>query len=140
MTCGKTNTLLEMIIISNTFGHFVVDLIYMQYKGFLDRGNLIHHTLGLTVYFLHVVSPNHGNFLAYIMFPGEWSNVAMHFREIFKHIGMRYTKTYLAVEKFYFFSYMFGRLVVYGYALIFCLFGCSEIWLILKISFPLHML
>lgn len=34
---------------------------------------------------------------------------------------------------------MFGRLVVYSYAAVFCLW-CPETYLILKISFPAHML
>jgi hypothetical protein len=138
MTCGKTNSILEMVIMSNTFGHFIIDLVYMQYKGFLDMGNLIHHSFGLGTYFLFLVTPNHGNFLAFIMWPGEWSNVAMHYREILKKIGWRYTTTYYLNEKYYFLSYIFGRTVVYGYGLVFHMYNCSEIWLCLKIIFPLH--
>jgi hypothetical protein len=84
MTCGKPNSLLELVIMSNTFGHFIMDLVYMQYKGFLDMGNLIHHSFGLLTFFLFLTSPTHGFFLAYIMWPGEWSNVSMHAREILK--------------------------------------------------------
>lgn len=91
MTCGKPNTILEMVIVANTFGHFMMDLAYMQYKGFLDNGNLIHHILGLSTYWMCVGTPNHGNFLSYIMLPGEFSNVPMHLREIYKLVGWRYT-------------------------------------------------
>lgn len=140
MTCGKPNTALEIIIVTNTFGHFTMDLLYMKYKGFLDMGNLIHHCLGLSTYWLPVFTPTHGYLMSYIMWPGEWSNVAMHFREIFKMVGLRYTKTFYLNEKYYFYSYIFGRTVVYGYVYFNDFFTCSPIWTLFKIVYPLHML
>lgn len=48
---GKKNTILELIILSNTAGYLLLDAVFMYTEGFLDMGNLIHHCFGLSSYY-----------------------------------------------------------------------------------------
>lgn len=48
--CGKKNSLYETILFANMSAHFIWDTIFMQYKGFLDFGNFLHHFMGTISY------------------------------------------------------------------------------------------
>lgn len=50
-TCSKKISDLELVMLANTAGHFIWDVIYMKYHGFLDMGNLIHHIMGIVTYY-----------------------------------------------------------------------------------------
>jgi hypothetical protein len=51
VTCGRRNSDLELVILSNTGAYFVMDIAFMKWEGFLDTGNLIHHIFGILGYY-----------------------------------------------------------------------------------------
>lgn len=51
-TCSKKIDTIELIMIASTAAHFTWDLIYMKYHGILEMGNLIHHTMGISSYYM----------------------------------------------------------------------------------------
>jgi hypothetical protein len=49
-TCGKANTKYEVFVLCNTAGHFIADLLFMKLNGFLDIGNILHHSMAIVSY------------------------------------------------------------------------------------------
>jgi hypothetical protein len=111
-TCGKENSVLEVIIGANTSGHLAADFIFMLLNGFLDVGNLIHHIVVGTAYSIPCWSAVNGNLLGFMILPGEASNVQMNLREVIRKIGWRFTKTYYHIEFQYLALYIIARAIV----------------------------
>jgi hypothetical protein len=111
LSCSKKITDLELIMLVNTTGHFIWDVAFMKYNGFLDMGNLIHHMMGIITYFLTLYQQHNHNLLVLNILPAEFSNVNMHLREIYKRIGWRYTWAYYFNEYQYCFTYIVCRLI-----------------------------
>jgi len=83
---------------ANTWGFFLADMSFMIINGFLDMGNFIHHTLGLITYAHSFYIQRDSTYLAAMILPAEISNIQMNMREVYRKIGMRYTKTYFHNE------------------------------------------
>ena len=88
-----------------------MDTVFMWTEGFLDMGNLIHHFIGVLVYYSIAYLQHDYTFMAIHLLPGELSNVAMNTREILKRMGMRYTKAYYLNDFAYYFEYLACRTV-----------------------------
>jgi len=98
IACGHKNTKGETLLLCNTAAFLVSDLIYMTVNRFLDVGNLLHHMLGIVAYSFSFSAQRDACYLAFHLFPGEVSNIQMNMREVFRKIGMRYTKLYFHNE------------------------------------------
>ena len=98
LTCGHKNTYPETLVLCNTAAFLISDLIYMTMNRFLDVGNLLHHMLGIVAYSFSFTAQTDACYLAFHVFPGEVSNIQMNMREVFRKIGLRYTKLYFNNE------------------------------------------
>ncbi|CDW79738.1 transmembrane protein 56 [Stylonychia lemnae] len=129
-TCGKSNTYFETVMLANTFTFLASDLLFMLINGFLDIGNLIHHMLGLTSYSYSLYLQRDALYICLNLLPAEISNIQMNTREIFRKIGMRYTKTYFHNEFQYLIIYLLAR-VFWIPSILYPIFTCdSSNWII----------
>jgi hypothetical protein len=99
--CGQTNTPFEALIIANSGGYFLYDLLAMAYFGLLDKGMLLHHTMCVVGTIIALIEGISANYIVAALFVAEISNPAMHFRMVTKHLGRRYTKAYEISELTY---------------------------------------
>jgi len=97
-TCSKKISNLELAMLSNTAAHFIWDMAFMKYHGFLDTGNLIHHVMGIVTYYFTAFQQYNHNLMCLNILPAEMSNINMHLREVYKRIGWRYTWAYYINE------------------------------------------
>jgi hypothetical protein len=135
--CGKQNTIYETILFANMSAHFIWDTVYMQYQGFLDFGNFLHHVMGVLVYGTAVVW-QHNLYLGMLHFvPGESTNVAMHLREFIKRFGMRCTWAYYTNEYYYCGAYMICRGIFIPCVYYFW-YTCESSGPLYLIFFPIH--
>jgi hypothetical protein len=137
--CGKKNSLYETILFCNMCAHFIWDSLFMKYKGFLDFGNFLHHFMGTIVYgsgiyFQHNLYLNMMHIVA-----GDATNAAMHFREILKRFGLRYSLSYYTNEYYYSYTYMFCRGVVIP-ALFYFYWSCDSTGPFFMCFYPPHVL
>ena len=100
----------ELFMLSHTGVWLFMDTVFMYTAGFLDMGNLLHHTFGFTVYFSIAYYQHDYTPLAIHLLPGELSNLQMNGREILKRMGLRYTKAYYLNEFAYCLTYLFCRI------------------------------
>jgi hypothetical protein len=136
-TCSKKIDTMELIMVASTGAHFTWDLIYMKYHGILEIGNLIHHTMGISSYYLTFYQQMNANLLVLNLFPAEFTNFNMHFREVLKRIGWRYTWTYYANEYLYSYLYIICR-VFWIPAIYYWMVTCDTTNPIVLILYPLH--
>jgi hypothetical protein len=111
-SCGKVNSDFEIIIFSSVSGHFVADMLFMWYHGFLDFGNFLHHFMGIFVYVQLFYFQHNFNQLVLHLLAAEITNVNMHIREVYRRMGWRYTWLYYVNEYQYSFMYMTIRALV----------------------------
>jgi hypothetical protein len=136
-TCSKRINDLELIMLANTSAHFIWDVCFMKYNGFLDTGNLIHHVMGISTYFVTAFQQHNFNLLALNLLPAEFSNVSMHLREIYKRIGWRYTWAYYFNEYQYCFTYIVCR-SLWIPACYYWMYSCDTLNPVVLIIYPLH--
>jgi hypothetical protein len=132
-TCGSLNTEYEKKMIQNTVGYFIYDFSAMAYYGLLDQAMTYHHWLciiGMTVPLTYGQS---ANFIVQGMFISEVSNAYMHFRIILKQHGLRYTKSYEAMEILFMVLYFIGRLVI-GTGVVWNTISCQNNYTIVKLA------
>jgi hypothetical protein len=138
-SCSKRNTTLEIVTFCNVAAHFIWDCIFMKWYGFLDFGNLMHHVFGIITYYFTLYQQFNMNFMMLHLLPGEFTNVSMHLREVFKRLGLRYTWLFYANEYFYCTVYMICRSFwipsVYYYV-----YPCETSNPAIFIIYPLHCL
>ena len=140
LSCGKQNSYFETGMVANTAAFLLTDLIYMLAKGFLDPGNLIHHMLGIVSYsHTFFFTQRDANFLCFHLLPGEATNVQMNVREIFRKIGMRFTKTYFYNEFNYLGMYLVCRMLWIP-SIYYFIFNCPSCGIVLSILYPIHCL
>lgn len=137
MTCGKSITNLELAMNVNTMAHFIWDVVFMKYYGFLDMGNLIHHLMGISTYLFTIYGQHNHNLLCLNILPAEFSNVNMHLREIYKRLGMRYTWAYYVNEYQYCFTYIVCR-SIWIPACFYWIYTCDTTNPVVMIIYPLH--
>eukprot|EP00347_Sterkiella_histriomuscorum_P019634 403340875 len=138
-TCGKQNTYTETFVVAHTGAFLLADFIYMLVNGFLDIGNLVHHMLGIVSYSYAFYTQKDLCYLAFHLFPGEISNIQMNLREIFRKIGMRYTKTYFHNEFQYLTIYLLARMFWIP-SIFYFIFTCPDAGIVIKILYPIHCL
>lgn len=136
-TCSKKIDDYELIMLVNTSGHFIWDVIFMKYHGFLDTGNLIHHLMGITTYYFGAYAQYNHNLIALNILPAELTNVNMHLREVFKRIGWRYTWAYYWNEYQYCFLYIICR-SIWIPACYYWMYICDTINPAVLIIYPMH--
>lgn len=134
---SRKNTVYELIMISNTAGYLLLDTVFMWTEGFLDMGNLIHHFFGVSVYYSIAYFQHDYTFMAIHLLPGEFSNVAMHGREIFKRMGMRYTKLYYLNDYLYYFEYLTCR-TLWIPSIYYLIFNCPTSNPVSLVIYPMH--
>jgi hypothetical protein len=139
LTCGKKNTYLEVGIMCNTHAFLLADLIYMTTKGFLDVGNLLHHMLGIVAYSSVFASQRDACYFAFHLLPGEISNIQMNMREVFRKIGLRYTKLYFNNEFQYLVIYLIARMLWIP-SIYYFIFTCPSCGLVPQVLYPIHCL
>jgi len=137
LTCSKRISDLELLMLVNTSAHFIWDLAFMTYNGFLDTGNLIHHTMGIVTYAFTIYQQHNFNVLVAHLLPGEFSNVNMNLREVYKRIGWRYTWAYYSNEYVYCFTYIVCR-TIWIPAVYYWMYTCDTTNPAVLIIFPLH--
>ena len=82
--CGRQNTTFEVVMFSNVVSHFVMDAIFMQWHGFLDFGNLLHHFMGTLVYGTAVIHGYNVYLCVLHILPGDATNASMHLRDLLR--------------------------------------------------------
>ena len=137
LTCSKRISDLELVMNVNTIGHFIWDCAFMNYNGFLDTGNLIHHIMGIVSYAFTLYSRHNHNLLVLNILPAEFSNVNMHLREIYKRIGWRYTWAYYFNEYQYCLTYIVCR-SIWIPAAYYWMYTCDTMNPAVLLLYPLH--
>jgi len=134
---GRRNSVLELIMLSNTLAYLTLDTVFMKYENFLDTGNLIHHFFGVSVYSSLAYLGHDYTFMAIHLLPGELSNVAMHMREIIKRCGLRYTKIYYLNDYTYYIEYLVCR-TVWIPSIYYLIFNAPTSGPVILIIYPMH--
>lgn len=134
---GRKNSIFELVMLSNTAGYLLMDAVFMYTEGFLDMGNLIHHIFGLSSYWAMAYMQHDYTFMALHLLPGEFSNVAMHGREIIKRMGMRYTKTYYVNDYTYYIEYLLCRLFWIP-SIYYFIYNCPTMNPVTLVIYPMH--
>eukprot|EP00347_Sterkiella_histriomuscorum_P012853 403366974 len=132
-------TTYEMVMLANTSSYLVMDGLFMWFENFLDTGNLIHHVFGIVAYYSIAYCGYDYTFQAMHLLPAEFSNVAMHMREVFKRMGMRYTKWYYLNDFAYYIEYFICR----GFwipSVFYFIFSCPTSNPVSLIIYPLHVI
>lgn len=137
LTCGKENTRLETLIMCNTSAFLLADLIFMIVNGFLDVGNLLHHMLGICGYSAVFLSQRDASYFAFHILPGEISNIQMNMREVFRKIGLRYTKLYFHNEFQYLVIYLIARMFWIP-SIYYFMFTCPSAGSVISVLYPIH--
>ncbi|CDW77989.1 transmembrane protein 56 [Stylonychia lemnae] len=137
--CSKKNSDLELIMLSHTFGYLLLDWVFMWHKGFLDNGNLLHHFMGVGVFVFSAYLQHNFAFHAMQLLPGEFSNVAMHGREIIKRMGLRYSKIYYLNDYTYYIEYLVCR-IFWIPTIYYFIYSCQTANPAQLIFFPFHIL
>mgnify|MGYP001567766370 CR=1 FL=1 len=125
LTCGETNTSLEIFLVSNSCGYFLYDFIAMAYFKLLDKAMCFHHFICITGMWIALASGISGNYISAGIFISEVSNPFMHARIILKHFELRYTKAYEFSEICYIILFIFGRIII-GTGVVLRTITCSE--------------
>jgi len=112
----------------------------MWHKGFLDAGNFYHHALGVIAYILTGYYQHNYNALSFHLLAAEFSNAAMHGREIIRRMGMRYTKTYYLNDYCYYSEYFLCRFFWIPSIYFFSIYPCATMHPIQTyILYPIHL-
>ena len=135
--CSRKTTVFELIMLSNTGGYLLMDTVFMYTEGFLDMGNLIHHFFGVSGYYSIAFCQHNYTYMAIHLLPGEFSNVAMHGREILKRMGMRYTKLYYLNDYTYYLEYL-GCRTLWIPSIYYLIFNCPTSNPVHLIIYPMH--
>ena len=136
-SCSKRNTRLEIFTFCNLAAHFIWDLTFMWWHGFLDMGNFMHHAFGITIYYTTLFQQYNFNFTMMHLLPGEFTNVSMHIREVFKRLGYRYTWLYYFNEYFYCFFYTTCRTIWIPWVYLY-IFPCESANPVIWVFYPCH--
>lgn len=139
LTCGKENTYFETFLMAQTSAFLLADFIYMLVNKFLDVGNLAHHMMGIVAYSAVFSGQQDACYFAFHILPGEISNVHMNLREVFRKIGMRYTKTYFHNEFQYLIIYLIARMLWIP-SIYYFIITCPTTGLVVSIIYPIHCL
>merc|ERR1719263_545337 len=118
-SCGDANTQYDKNMIYCAVGYFLYDFFAMAYYGLLDWTMTIHHWICIIGMSYPLTYGMSANYVVMGMFVAECSNPAMHIRQILRHYGLRYTKSYESMEITFLLLYVFGRI----------LNGTSLVWL-----------
>lgn len=136
-SCSKKISDLELLMLVNTSAHFIWDVAFMKFHGFLDMGNLIHHIMGIVTYYMTAYQQYNHNLLCLNILPAEFSNVNMHLREIYKRLGLRYSWAYYFNEYQYCFTYIVCR-SIWIPAAYYWMITCDTTNPSVLIIYPLH--
>jgi len=131
-TCGDGTTQLEYLILANSGGYFLYDMISMGYFHLLDLDMTIHHSLCIAGICVVLNGGHDAGFVVAGLFVAEVSNPAMHMRVMLRDIGKRYTKAYEVAEYIYFVMFFFGR-VIMGHPTVWNTVTCQSMHWLAKI-------
>lgn len=123
--CGDLTTAAHYLILVNSGGYFIYDVLGMYLFGLLELDMLIHHSLCIGGILAVVLS---GHDLCHVvagLFVAEVSNPAMHMRVMLRNIGKRYTLAYEYAEYTYFVMFFFGRIVM-GHPVVYATVTCES--------------
>ena len=107
---NNANTHYESWVTSISLSYFIHDMVMMIILGLLDGAMTIHHGVCIFGYAYMIYVGYGGPVEVTGMWFAELSNPAMHGRIITKHLGLRYTNLYDAMEYIYISLYMYSRL------------------------------
>ena len=138
-TCSKRISDFELAMLANTAAHFVWDMAFMKYHGFLNLNDVSHHVMCLLCYYFTCFYGTNHNLLALNILPAELTNVSMHLREIYKRVGWRFTWAYYLNEYQYCTSYIFCR-ALWIPAVYYWINSCDTINVAVMVIYPLHCL
>lgn len=127
----------ELLMLSHTGMWLFMDTVFMYTQGFLDIGNLLHHTIGFSAYFAIAYFQYDYTFMAIHLLPGELSNLQMNGREILKRMGLRYTKLYYYNEFGYGLTYLFCR-IFWIPSIFYLIYSCPTMNPITTFTYVLH--
>mmetsp|Transcript_32947 Transcript_32947/g.50382 ORF Transcript_32947/g.50382 Transcript_32947/m.50382 type:complete len:174 (-) Transcript_32947:55-576(-) len=88
------------------------DFLAMAYFGLLDGAMVLHHSICIFGFTASLVTGLGANFTIMGLYVTEVSNTFMHMRVILKHYGLRYTKSYEAMEISFILLYIYGRILL----------------------------
>lgn len=131
-SCGEANTNLEYLILANSGGYFLYDVLGMWWFGLLEFDMGIHHALCIGGIIVVLLGGHNSSNVVAGLFVAEVSNPAMHVRVMLRNIGKRYTKAYEAAEYTYFVMYIFGRVLI-GHPVVWKTVTCESMNLLAKI-------
>jgi TLC domain len=139
-TCGKKISDLELIILINTWGFHLFDMLFMQYHGTLDMGNFLHHFMGTIVYAFVFYQQHNFNAYAIHLILAEITTTSMHVRDILRAIGWRYTLTFYINDYYYGYGYILFRFFLMPLPYFFMYYGCRTSNPALLVLYPAHVL
>ena len=90
-------------------GYFIYDLIVMGVHGLLDITMLGHHSVAIVGMTMCLTNETTANIIVMAIFVAESSNPPIHLRNILKHYGLRYTKSYEVLEISFLLIYVLNR-------------------------------
>jgi len=114
-------------------GYFFYDFMAMGYYGLLDWTMTVHHWCCIVGLAAALMQDTGANFAVMGMFVAEVSNPTMQLRTMLKHYGLRYTKSYEAMEISFLLMYVFGR-YLNGTSLTWALCRCQSNSLPIKLA------
>jgi len=110
--CSDITTQASYLILANSGGYFLYDLLGMYVFGLLDLDMTIHHSLCISGIAVVLLDGHDACHVVAGLFVAEVSNPAMHLRKMLRNIGKRYTFAYEVAEYSYFVMFFFGRVVM----------------------------
>ena len=123
---------MQYMILVNSGGYFLYDVIGMWWFGLLEIDMAIHHSLCIAGIVVVLIEGHDAVHVVAGLFVAEVSNPAMHVRVMLRNLGKRYTKAYEVAEYTYFVMFFFGRIVI-GHPVVWNTVTCGSMNLLAKI-------
>ena len=111
------------MILANSGGYFLYDVVGMYCFGLLEKDMTIHHGLCIGGIISVLLSGHDACLVVAGLFTAEVSNPPMHVRVMLRNLGKRYTYAYEVAEYCYFMLFFFGR-VLYGHPIVYNVVTC----------------
>ena len=131
-SCNDAISAANYLILANSGGYFLYDVVGMYLFGLLEIDMTIHHSLCIGGIVAVLLSGHDGCFVVAGLFVAEVSNPAMHMRVMLRNIGKRYTLAYETAEYIYFVMFFMGR-VVMGHPVVWETVTCGSMHILGKI-------
>jgi len=105
----------------------------MAYYGLVDKAMSFHHWSCILGMSLPLTYGKSGNYIVVGMYIAELSNPFMHIRCILRSYGLRYSKSYEAMEIIFMVLYIYGRLILGPY-IVWTTLSCSQNHFIVRLA------